>query len=204
MTQNIQFQQVVLYGMIIKMGGYHAAFRLVGRVLDRREGINIFSLRQHHNAPGMLARGLSGSLQAHGNALDLAAALRHVPLFKIFISIGLGGLLRYAQHSSRFKGITLAEEHLRIFMGLVLELSGEVQIDIRFLVPLKAQEGFKGNVKAIGNHGRSAMRAVHRRHIRPGPPGVFPGFFVVENAVFALRAAVMGRQGIHFGNAAGR
>ena len=52
-------------------------------------------------------------------------------------------------------------------MSLTLILTGEIQVNIRFLVSLKAKEGLKGNVKSVLYKRFPAYRTVLIRHITP-------------------------------------
>ena len=45
-------------------------------------------------------------------------------------------------------------------MDFTLHLAREVKVNIRFLIALKAEEGFKRDFVAVALHRRSAFRAV--------------------------------------------
>ena len=52
-----------------------------------------------------------------------------------------------------------AKDNLRVIVRLTLVLAGEVQVDIRLLISLKAQEGLKRDIKALLRHHGTALRA---------------------------------------------
>ena len=55
MTQDIQFQQVMIDGMVVEMCCRDPAFHIVGRMLHRREFIDVVSVRKDDNTAGMLS-----------------------------------------------------------------------------------------------------------------------------------------------------
>ena len=148
MSQYVQLQQVGVDGVVIKMGGDNIRIVVVGGMLHRSEGVDILPEGQHDDASRVLARGPADAGAAQDNAVDLAVPLVKAPLFIIFLHVAEGGLVRQGADGSGSEGLSGAEDHLRIFVGLALVLSGKVQVNIRLLVALKAQEGLKGNVKA--------------------------------------------------------
>ena len=86
-----------------------------------------------------------------------------------------------------------AEQLLGVPVGAGLVFSGEVQVNIRRLVPLKAQERLKGNVVTVLVHMRPADGAVLFRHIKARAIRAVGNKF----AVLAFGADVMGRQRIY-------
>ena len=65
------------------------------------------------------------------------------------LHITIRRLIRQSTDGTCTEGLPGAEDNLRIFVRLGLILSGEIQINIRLLISLKAQEGFKGNIKTV-------------------------------------------------------
>ena len=78
-----------------------------------------------------------------------------------------------------------------------LIFAGEVQIDIRHLAAAEAQEGFKRDIKAVLYVLCAAHRALLIRHICSAAVAAIQN----KLTVFAVRAAVMGRQRIDLSNA---
>ncbi len=70
-------------------------------------------------------------------------------LFIVIFHIAEGRLIRQRTDGSCPEGLSCTENNLRIFVGLTLVITGEVQVDIRLLVSLKSQEGLKGNIKSL-------------------------------------------------------
>ena len=81
-------------------------------------------------------------------------------------------------------------------MRFALIFAGEVEVNIGRFVAVEAEEGFKRNFMPVANHIRAAVRAILFRHIKARAVLVVG----VEFGIFALRATVVRRQGVHFGN----
>ena len=77
-------------------------------------------------------------------------------------------------------------------MGHGLVFAGEVQVDVRHLVALEAQEGFKGNVEPVLHQGIAADGTLFVRQVHTD--GVLGRH--VEVRLAAGFAAVVGRQGV--------
>ena len=83
MSQYIQLQQVVIDGMVVKMGGNNIGCRIIGRMLHRSEGIDFLSVGQHDDASRVLAGGAAYPYAACHDPVDLAVALVDAPLLKV-------------------------------------------------------------------------------------------------------------------------
>ena len=101
-------------------------------------------------------------LRTPGTALNdpvnLTVALSLSPFLIIIFHIAEGRLVRQGANGPCPEGLAVAEDNLRVIVGLTLVFSGEVQVNIRLLVPFKSEEGFKRNVKSV-----LFQRAVRRR-----------------------------------------
>ena len=201
MAQNVQLQQVVVDGVIIKVGGDGIRGHIIGGMLYRREGMDLLSVRQYHNSTGVLTCRAAHPYAALDDPVDLTVALVLAPLLVIILYITKGCLVRQGTNSSRAEGLALAENNFCIFVSLGLIVAGEIQVNIRLLVTLKAQEGFKWNIKALFFQRRATHRALLIRHIAAGCARVFAHFLRLEVTVVTLGAIIMGRQGIYLGNA---
>ena len=85
-------------------------------------------------------------------------------------------------------------------MCITLVIPGEVQIDIRFFVSLKAKEGFKWNVKSILLKLCPALRAFLIGHIVAAGSCIRTHFLRIEITVMTLRAIIVRCQRIYLGN----
>ena len=135
--------------MIIKMGGNDGAVDIIGRVLDGAKLANVVVARHHHQPAGMLACGPFDAGAAIGQTAHFGVMGHPALFFHIFQHKAIGRFIGQCADGAGFKDLALAEKLFCIGMGLLLIFAGKVQVDIRLLVPFKAQEGFKGNVMAF-------------------------------------------------------
>ena len=199
MPQHIQLQQVFLHGMIFKMRGDLIRVGIVRGMLHRAKVPDLVFLRDNHQTARMLS---GGAPDTHAPCRE-PGFLRPVGGFgafgQVFFHITEGGFFRHRTDGSRPENVGFPKHLNAVRMGLCLIFSGEVQIDIRHLVAAEAQEGFKGNVEAILFHLAAAFRTYRVGKIRPA---VVP-LRNLQHRMLArrIRAAVVGREGIHLGDA---
>ena len=77
-------------------------------------------------------------------------------------------------------------------MRLTLVFSGEIQVNIRFLISLKAQEGFKGNVKPVLHKRLAAVRAKLIRHVTARITGIGSYLRGIKVVIVTIGTAIMG------------
>ena len=174
------------------MGGDGVGIVGVRRVLDRAEILHALVRRHHHQPPRMLPGGPPDPHAAQGQPVFLRPAHGHLVFLQILFHKAVGGFLRQRPDGPRPEHLGFAEHLNGVAVGPGLILAGEVQVDIRHLAAAKAQEGFEGNVEAVLFILGPAFRARLVRHVRAAAIGPV----LDEFAVFALRAAVVGRQGV--------
>ena len=196
MSQNVQLQQVVVNGVIVKMCSDNIRGHIVGRMLHRSERIDILSKRQHHNTPWMLSCTSSDPCHPCCQALHLALAPVPLPLLKIVLHIPESRLIRKGCNGSRPEGLPCAEDNLRVLMSLGLVLTGKIQVDIRLLVPLKPQECLKRNVKSLLVKLLPTDRTVPVRHVHPRLAPVSFYIFFLKIHIVTFAAVIMGTQGV--------
>ena len=118
MSQNIKLQKVMVYGVIVKMGGNNIRRHIICRMLHRRKGMNLLSVRQHHNTAGMLPRRTPHPDTALNYPVNFTVALMAPMLFKIIFHIAEGRLISQGSDGPGPEGLSGAEYHFRVFMGL--------------------------------------------------------------------------------------
>ena len=110
------------------------------------------------------------------------------------------GLVRQCADGSGAEGMTRAENHLGVIMGMALVLTGEVQVDIRLLIPLESKESLEGNVKSLFIQRMSADRTNLVGHVTAGTTAVGLYLVGIKIHIVALRTDVVGAQGIYLGD----
>ena len=196
-SEAVQLDQHVVHGVKVEVSGHDAALQVVRRVLDRGELANIVVLGQDHDAAGVLARGALDAYTARRQAVLLGFGHRLSGLLQVFEHVTVGGLFRQGADGAGAEHGAGAEQLLDIGVGPGLVFAGEVQVDIRHLVALEAQEDLEGDIKALLGQLRAADRAVLIRQIDAHRVALGD----IEVTLPALGAAVVGRQGVDLGDA---
>ena len=112
--------------MIVKVRGNNRAFHIVCGVLYRGKGIDVLSMRKHHNASGMLPCGSSDSGQTLHKAVNLCISLLLSSFFVVILNHAVGGLFGERTDGPGLKGIFLTENRSGVGMRFRLVLSREV------------------------------------------------------------------------------
>ena len=178
--------------MIVKVRRDDIRLHVVGRMLHRRERVDVLAEGQHHNAAGMLARAPADTGDALRQPLHLALAPVPSPLLEIILHITESGLVRQGGDGARPEGLARAEDDLRVLMGLGLVLAGEVQVDVRLLVPFEAQEGLERDVEAVLVEHLPADRTLLVRHVHPRLARVGLHVILLEVHIMALTTVIVG------------
>ena len=192
MAQLVQLQQGVVEVLEFEVGGQKAARHVVRRVLDGAEIVDLVGVGHHHHAAGVLAGGPLDAGAAQGQPVFLGVIDGAAPLLQVLFHIAVGGFVLDARDGARLKDVGLAEEFLGVAVDAALVFAREVQVDIRLLVAVEAQEGLEGDVVAVHDHPGAADRAVLVRQVE----AVVHAAVGDELAVLALGTAVMGRQAV--------
>ena len=174
------------------MGGDGIGIIGVRRVLHRAEVLHILIVRDHHQAAGVLAGGAADAHAALGQAVFLRPAGHDAVFLQILLHEAVGSLFRQRTDGTRPEHLCLSEHFDGVTVSPGLIFAGEVQVDIRHLAAAEAQEGLKGNVKSVLHVFGAADGTNLIRHIRAAAVAAVQNEF----AVFALRTAVVGRQGV--------
>ena len=109
MSQNIEFEKVLIDRVIIKMRRHDTRFHIIGRVLDRCEGIDVFSVRHNDNTTRMLSCAASDARTAVFKAFYLAFTGRTALLVKIASDVAKGRLILDRADRSGFKCLPFAK-----------------------------------------------------------------------------------------------
>ena len=196
-SQHVQLQDVGLHGVVFEMGGDGVGIVGIRRVLHRAEIFHVLVVRDHHQAAGVLAGGAADANAAKGQPVFLRPAGHDAVLLQILLHKAVGRLFRQGTDGACPEHLGLTEHLNGVAVGPGLVFAGEVQVDVRHLAAAEAQEGLKGNVKSVLHVFGAADGTNLIRHIRAAAVAAVQNEF----AVFALRTAVVGRQGVDLRNA---
>ena len=151
--------------MIVKMCGCNCGIHIVCRTLNGAKFIDIMVTGYNHQTTGVLPCGTfdtSASIHQTGNLRIMSS---NFPFIKIFFDKTISRFIRQSTNGTGFKYMPYTEQFFRIGMSCLLIFPREVQVNIRFFIPFKAQECLEGNVVTVFMHECTAFGAVHIRHI---------------------------------------
>ena len=133
--------------MVLKMSRNNIGCHIVGRMLNRCKGINLFPHRQYYDTSRMLSGGPVDSHAALHNPVYLTISLMHTMLFIIILYITECGFICQRTNGSGTESLSRTKNYFCIFMGFTLVITGEIKINIRLFISLKSKECFKWNIK---------------------------------------------------------
>ena len=179
------------------MGGDGVAVGVVGGVLHGGEVLHVHVVGHHHQTAGVLAGGAAHTHTALCQTVHLGIGGGLALLLQILLHHAEGGLFRQGADGTGPEHLGLAEHLDGVTVGLGLIFAGEVQVDIRHLAAAVAQEGLEGDVKAVLFQLGAALGTDLVGHVRAAAVlGI-----LLELHILTLRAVVVGRQGVHLGDA---
>ena len=145
----------------------------------------------------MLAGGALDAGASHYQPVFLGLPRHQPPFLVVFLHKTIGRLAFDGADGSRPEHMILPEHPDQLPVGPGLVFAGEVQVDIRGLFSVEAQEGGKGDVEPVLDQGRAALGTEFVRQVHPAAVV----WVIWENGMLAMGAAVVGRQGVDLGDA---
>ena len=107
---------------------------------------SLVGVRHDHHAAGVLTGGALDAGAAQRQAVFLGVIDGALPLVQIFFNVAVGRFILNTGHRTGLEHVGLAEQFLCVAVHIRLVLAGEVQVDIRFLITVEAEEGLEGDV----------------------------------------------------------
>ena len=160
MAQLIQLEQRIVQVFKFKVGRQQTALDVVRRVLDGAEVVNVEGIRHNDHAAGVLTRRALDAGAAHDKAVFLGAVDGLAALLEVLFDVAVGGLILQTGDRARLEHVFLAEQLLGVAVDVGLIHAREVQVNIRLLVAVEAEEGLEGDVMAVDEHRLAADRAI--------------------------------------------
>ena len=197
-SEDIQFQEVMVNGVIIKMSCNDPALHIVCRVLDRRELIDVMPVGKYDNTSRMLSCTAPDTRAPFCDTLNLTLSLSLFMILVIILHKAICRLIRKRTDRPCLKCMTLSKQHLCIFMGFRLIITGEIQVDIRLFITLESEESLKGDIESRFYKRFPAHRTVLIRHIEAAASGERSYLIRFKITVMALTAVIMRTQWIYF------
>ena len=197
MAQLVQLEQSIVQILELEVGGQQAARHIIRRMLDGTEIVDLVGVRHNDHAAGVLTRGALDAGAAQSQAVLLGVVHRAAALIQILFHIAVGSLVLNTGYGACLEHIGLAEQLLGVAVHVGLIFAGKVQVDIRLLVAVEAEEGLEGDIVTVHQHPGAAVGAVFIRQVK----AVIHAAVGDELAMLALGAAIVGRQAVHLRDA---
>ena len=206
MSQNIQLNQTVIDAVIIVVSSNRSAVLIIGRTVHRRNIMDIHITRHNHNATGMLARSALDAGKAFYKRCHMRRMHMQILALVIFSDKAYRRFVGDGSNRTGAANVIAAEKLLGVLVRYALvrhcgriiwiNTAGEVQINIRNLITVEAQENRERDIVTVAQHSGAAFGAILRRQVKAAV------YLIVhkEFAVTAMRTAVMGLQRINLGN----
>src|SRR5699024_8396788 len=121
----------------------------------------------------------------------LTVTLPAASLFIVILHEPECGLIGQSADCPGTEGLPFPENDFRIFVCLALIVSGEIEVNVRLLIPLESKESLKRNIKSIFDQRCTADRTFFIFHIPSASSGKFLYFFRVKVTVMTVRTIVM-------------
>ena len=195
--EDVQLENGVVQRVKIEVGGDDVRIDVVRRMLDRGKIEHIVIIRHNDHAARVLTGGALDPGAAFAQAVFLRFMQGHSPLVQVVFYITIGGLIGKRTGGPRLKDVSLSEQLLGVLVCLRLVLTGKVQVNIRRLVPVEAQKGFKRNVVTIPQIRCATVFTVFRRQVKARTDRAVGK----EDGVIAVWTAVVRRQRIYLRDA---
>ena len=122
--------------------------------------INAILARYDNDAARMLTGGAFNTYTGVNQAIRLGAIWDNATILGILHHKAIRRFGRKCTDGPCTKHIFRAKQLFCIFVHFSLDIAGEIQINIRRLIPIKAQKCFKRNIMSITHQGCAAVRTV--------------------------------------------
>ncbi len=191
MSENIKFQKVVVYGMVIKMCGDDIRRHIIRRMLYRCKRVDLFAKRKYNDSSRMLSGTSADSRTPLYDTVNLTFSFTLSVFFVIILYITECGLVRQCTYRSGTECLTRTKDNLCILMRITLIISEKLKSISGSLFPFESKECLKRNVKSIFYKLLSTYRTYTVRHIPSAASGKFPDFLRIKITVMTFLAVIM-------------
>ena len=193
-SQLVELQEVRVNGVILEVGGNDLGIRVVRRMLNRTDVVNLNLLGHNDNAARMLTRGAAHARAACGKAVFLRAGALNAALLHVLFDITERGFFGNRADGARSEHMVVSEDLAGVPVNARLILARKVQVNIRHLVALKAEEGLERNVEALFGERLAAFRADLIGQIDTAR------VFLVPLEIFVVRTQIVRGERINLGD----
>ena len=195
-SKNIKLEDIFIDIVEVEVGGLPLGGHIVSWILDRCKVINIHVVRDNNDSTRVLSSRPLDSGSSLRQTLNFGVPIELPVVALVALDKSIGSLSRNGTNGTSPKGILSTKNIPHVQVSARLILSGEVQINIGYLVPVKTKEGLKWNILTVLAQLVTTLWTVFIRHIKARTIGTICD----ELAVLAFATDIVGRQRINLGN----
>ena len=149
MPQYIEFEDVLVDIMEVKVSGLPFSRHIIRWILDRRKVVDIHVVRNNNDSPGVLSCCTLDTGSALSKTFHLCITIKLPIISLVTLDKAIGSLGSHRTNRSCTEGIFLTKDITHIQVGARLVFSREVQVNIRNLIPIKTKEGLERNILSV-------------------------------------------------------
>ena len=174
--------------MEVEVSGLPLSCHIICWILDRCKVINIHVVRDNNDSARVLSSRPLDSGSSLRQTLNFCVSVELPVVALIALDKSIGRLSRNGTNSTSPKGILRTKDIPHVQVGAWLIFSGEVQVNIGYLVPVKSKESLKWNILTVLAQLAAALWTVLIRHIKARTIGAVRD----ELAVLAFATDIVG------------
>ena len=166
MPQHIEFEDVLIDIVEVKVSRLPFSRHVIRWILDRRKVVYIHVVRNNNNSPGVLSCCPLDTSRPLSKTFHLCITIKLAIISLVTLDKSISGLGSHRTNRSCTEGIFLTKDITHIQMGTRLVFSRKVQVNIGNLVPIKTKEGLERNILPIFTEFVTTFRTVLIGHIK--------------------------------------
>ncbi|CRF29628.1 Uncharacterised protein [Streptococcus pneumoniae] len=166
MSQYIEFEDVLIDIVEVKVSGLPFSRDIICWILDRRKIVDIHIVRNNNDSPRVLACCPLDTRRSLSEAFYFCITIKLAIISLVTLDKSIGSLGSYRTNRSRTEGIFFTKDITHIQVGARLIFSREVQVNIRNLIPIKTKEGLKRNILSVFTEFVTTVWTVLMGHIK--------------------------------------
>jgi len=166
MTQYIEFEDVLIDIVEVKVGGLPFSRHVIRWILDRSKVVDIHVVRNNNDSPRVLSRCALDTSSTLGEAFHLCITIKLPIISLVALYKAIGSLSSHRTNRSCTEGIFFTKDITNIQVSARLVFSRKVQVNIGNLISIKTKEGLKRNILPIFAEFVATVWTVLIRHIK--------------------------------------
>ena len=167
MPQYIEFEDILIDIMEVKVSRLPFSRHVIRWILNRRKVVDIHVVRNNNDSSWVLSCSPLDTGSTLGKTFHLCITIKLPIVSLIALDKSISSLSSNCTNRSCTEGIFFTKDITYIQVGARLVFSREVQVNIGNLVPIKTKEGLERNILSIFAEFMTTLWTVLIRHIKP-------------------------------------